>query len=104
MQEVVDRLAVTPMYICPELSRFFLARSGKSVASADIDTLISRKMDVWTIGLIGLELIFKQPVFEPFFDQFVNDKSDDVDSFYQLLEDPAKVVIDEDMRQYVSKN
>jgi serine/threonine protein kinase len=116
VEECVDRVAVTDMYICPELARFNLARSGKPVVRGDEDKasqaniandlalLVSRKMDVWTIGLMGLELIFKQPVYEPFYERFVNDQKEDVDSFYQLMVDPTKLVIDAEMRKYVSNN
>jgi serine/threonine protein kinase len=70
----------------------------------DLNLLVSRKMDVWTIGLMGLELIFKKPVYEPFFDELTNEGEGEVEPFYRLLEDPSKLVIDDEMRQYVSDN
>jgi serine/threonine protein kinase len=115
VEETVHRLAITPMYICPELARFYLARNGKPATDSDdekdrvaqtnndLALLVSRKMDVWTIGLMGLELIFKQPVYEPFFEEFTSNDEDDVDSFYKLLQDPKKLVIDDDMRNFVTE-
>eukprot|EP00931_Biecheleriopsis_adriatica_P061323 TRINITY_DN36877_c0_g1_i1.p1 TRINITY_DN36877_c0_g1~~TRINITY_DN36877_c0_g1_i1.p1 ORF type:complete len:407 (+),score=87.75 TRINITY_DN36877_c0_g1_i1:31-1221(+) len=71
----LEKCAYTPLYASPE---FALA----DVTGADLK--ISRTMDAWAIGLVGMEVIFKQPVLGPWYEQWSKETGDDKKYFAWL--------------------
>jgi len=76
----LDNVTLTPKYMPPEIASTF-GDSGK-----ERDLRLSRRMDVWSVGMCAVEAVFLQPILGPWFEQWRQETGSD-DKFYLWLAD-----------------
>mmetsp|Transcript_54765 Transcript_54765/g.138760 ORF Transcript_54765/g.138760 Transcript_54765/m.138760 type:complete len:429 (+) Transcript_54765:94-1380(+) len=58
----VEEMCMTPMYMAPEVAKLALDEHET--------TQVSRLMDVWSVGLCAIEVVFLQPVMRPWYTEW----------------------------------
>lgn len=76
----LDNVTLTPKYMPPEIASTF-GDTGK-----ERDLRLSRRMDVWSVGMCAVEAVFLQPILGPWFEQWRQETGSD-DKFYLWLAD-----------------
>jgi len=85
-----ERVTGTPCYMAPELA--------KLLAENRDEILVSRLMDVWSVGLCAMEAIFFQPILKPWFEEWEQETGNGMKFLRWLGDYKAKpAIMDADM-------
>jgi len=76
----LDNVTLTPKYMPPEIASTF----GDDHKERDLR--LSRRMDVWSVGMCAVEAVFLQPILGPWFEEWRQETGSD-DKFYLWLAD-----------------
>eukprot|EP00747_Dinoflagellata_sp_TGD_P045907 gnl/TRDRNA2_/TRDRNA2_144126_c0_seq1.p1 gnl/TRDRNA2_/TRDRNA2_144126_c0~~gnl/TRDRNA2_/TRDRNA2_144126_c0_seq1.p1 ORF type:complete len:254 (+),score=29.76 gnl/TRDRNA2_/TRDRNA2_144126_c0_seq1:108-764(+) len=94
----LSKLNWTPIYMSPEFAAHF-ARGGAARAIRRGSTvMVSRLMDVWSVGMVALEAVILQPVLQDTYDEY-RDETESNTKFFDWLSDmSAPPIIEGEVR------
>lgn len=99
-------LTFTPEYMPPELAQALLASppspgGGRSFQLEKI--VVSRVMDVWSVGMCAMEAVFLQPILLPFYTEWFAETGNNVKFFEWLSDFENDPIIAEDMKEHIQE-
>jgi len=83
----------TPIYMAPEIAKAFSSSKGDPTETI----VISRIMDVWSVGLCCLEAVFLQPILQPWAEAWLEETGNDVKLAKWLGDYSTTPILDTDM-------
>lgn len=89
-------LTFTPEYMPPELASALIGGMN-SPGLKQASMLTSRLMDVWSVGMCMMEVVFLQPVLAPFYLQWAEETGSDVKYFEWLSDQHNDPIVSGDM-------
>mmetsp|Transcript_20906 Transcript_20906/g.60314 ORF Transcript_20906/g.60314 Transcript_20906/m.60314 type:complete len:429 (+) Transcript_20906:155-1441(+) len=96
----VRSLTFTPEYMPPELASALLSAVSSPVGK--VATIVtSRLMDVWSVGMCMLEVVFLQPVLAPFYKEWNQETGNDMKYFRWLSDMDSEPIISGDMMSHI---
>lgn len=92
----IEEVVCTPQYMPPEVARAVLAyRANRQKGTV----ILSRLMDVWSVGMCALEAIFLTPVLSVWYDEWMEDTLSDDKFLKWLADDEAEAIVSGPMEE-----
>lgn len=93
----ISDLTFTPPYMAPELAKIWLSGDRKH----DNSIVLSRLMDVWSVGMCMLEAIFLKPVLGDWYAEWFEETGDDRKFLHWLSDLSEGPIISGDLRDAI---